>query len=136
MALISLYYVSKSHLSQDEALLKKEIETIIEASIRRNAPEYITGVLLFDGRDFMQILEGEEAAVMTTFERISRDPRHSDVTVIETAVIAERECGSWWMRYVHCDDLMAPVLAPFTHDGRFEPEGMSKADVMSLLNQM
>jgi hypothetical protein len=35
------------------------------------------GVLLFDGRQFLQVLEGPISAVNAVFERINRDVRHA-----------------------------------------------------------
>ena len=37
------------------------------------------------GRWFVQALEGDESVVQGLYERISEDPRHEDVTVIESS---------------------------------------------------
>lgn len=46
---------------------------ILRASRRNNAPVAVTGLLIVGGRRFLQALEGPEAAVEATYERIARD---------------------------------------------------------------
>ena len=43
------------------------------------------------------MLEGETPAVVQTFQRISKDSRHSDVTVIADRVVPDRLFGQWAM---------------------------------------
>lgn len=51
-------------------------------SLERNETNEITGVLYFGGNMFLHVLEGEEDEVEPLFEKIKRDPRHQDVTVL------------------------------------------------------
>ena len=39
----------------------------------------ITGLLIFSDGNFFQIIEGEEAVVKMTFEKIKKDPRHFNI---------------------------------------------------------
>ena len=59
MALIHLIYVSSATAACDAA----ELEKILVASARNNAPLQLTGMLLYAQGNFMQVLEGEEAAI-------------------------------------------------------------------------
>lgn len=70
------------------------------ASFRsRNATLGITGTLLYHDLTFMQILEGEEAAVRTLFARIAKDPRHTGVMTLMDEEVPERAFPEWSMAF-------------------------------------
>ena len=73
--------------------------TILAQSRRNNARARITGLLFFDGKRFLQALEGEDAQVDATFERIQRDERHHALVVLSNRSIEVREFGEWAMAY-------------------------------------
>jgi hypothetical protein len=116
MAIINLIYVSSSYREIDA----DELDQILEASNRRNMADQITGMLLYAGGSFMQVLEGEEAVVDATFARIENDPRHFDVFVLERAPIEQRSFDRWSMgfrRLSHADVIAHPAYAPFFSGG-------------------
>lgn len=73
--------------------------TILAQSRRNNARDRITGLLFFDGKRFLQALEGDEAQVDTTFRRIQQDDRHHALVVLSNRVVETREFGEWAMAY-------------------------------------
>lgn len=64
-----------------------------------NGAKNITGILLYSHGTFFQVLEGDEAAIDSTFETIKRDTRHKDVTLIEKLPITERSFPYWSMGF-------------------------------------
>ena len=98
MSEFSLIYVSHGLLSENEA--QAAIKDIIAASLVRNARENITGALLYTGANFVQILEGPEAAVGRLMDGIKRDPRHDQVEVLETMTSVPRLFEGWSMAYI------------------------------------
>ena len=116
MSLIRLIYVSTSAtLLNDEALMK-----ILESSVRHNHPQKVTGMLLYFDGSFMQVLEGEEAAVEKTMSRIREDKRHHSIFMLMEDRIEEREFGMWAMGFksLHSKDLAAWVdFSPFNESG-------------------
>jgi len=80
-------------------------------SVRRNAEREVTGLLLFDGAGFVQALEGPEAMVRLTLERIGQDRRHHHLIVAVDEGTVARQFGTWAMR---CRQM--PELAP-SEDG-------------------
>lgn len=72
---------------------------ILAQSRRNNAAARVTGLLFFDGKRFLQALEGEEAAVDATFRRIQQDDRHYALVILSNREIAAREFGEWAMAY-------------------------------------
>ncbi len=88
------------YISTAPSLPREDVDAIIAASARNNPARGITGFLLFNGRNFLQLLEGEEEAVAALMETITADPRHSGVSVIDRRDIAQRACPDWAMKRV------------------------------------
>lgn len=74
-----------------------EPAAILRASRRNNGRDGVTGLLYYNGRRFLQALEGEQPAVEAAFERIRRDPRHRAVVLLSRREVTEREFGPWAM---------------------------------------
>ena len=88
------------YISTAPTLPREEVESILATSARNNPERGITGLLLFNGRNFLQLLEGEESEVAGLMERITQDPRHSGVSVLDRRTIADRACPDWAMKRV------------------------------------
>ena len=71
---------------------------ISEYSRQRNRSLEITGVLLFDQRNFVQVLEGGTNIVDLVFGQIQKDDRHSDVTLLSRIEKLERSFPYWSMQ--------------------------------------
>lgn len=95
-----LVYTSRNFLEGGEEEQKAAIAGLLAVSKRNNARVGVTGALLFNGGSFAQVLEGSRAAVESTFERIQRDPRHSDVAVLQCDPVASRGFPNWSMGFV------------------------------------
>lgn len=112
MALIQLIYLS----SLSDRKYEHEIGNILESSVRRNGEDGITGMLLYANGNFLQVLEGESAAVDRTFQRICADPRHEDIVELIRLPVEERDFPQWSMGYQALSerDLQAfPNALPF-----------------------
>lgn len=70
---------------------------ILATSRRNNARDEITGLLFFNGRRFLQALEGPAAAVERAIARIKTDDRHSGIVTLSRREVAVREFGDWAM---------------------------------------
>jgi hypothetical protein len=78
-------------------VLLADVEGILETSRRRNRQDEITGLLVFDGKRFLQVIEGPYQAIETTFARIAKDPRHRALVKLATRSVEAREFGHWAM---------------------------------------
>jgi hypothetical protein len=77
-----------------------ELKKLLLSSRLRNAETGLTGMLIYDRGVFLQMLEGDMAPLFKTFERIERDPRHKDVSVLMREPNASaRVFGRWSMGY-------------------------------------
>lgn len=91
---IHLIYTSRcvSHLT---AL---QFEELTQRAQHRNAELGITGVLLYGGGRFLQLLEGEPGAVRDLyFNRIAGDSRHTDLRILLESLCKERLFPNWRM---------------------------------------
>ncbi|MGE0861723.1 MAG: BLUF domain-containing protein [Gammaproteobacteria bacterium] len=113
MALFQLVYVSTARADLGAA----DLEDILAAANQHNALRDVTGMLMYADGQFMQLLEGEEAAVEAIFARIQTDTRHHDVTVLERGPITRRDFADWHMGYKHVGDGALQYRAPASPGG-------------------
>lgn len=95
MSLIHLIYVSAAR----EEMAGAGLDSILDASVRNNVPRGVTGMLVYSAGSFMQLLEGEEAAVDEIFSFIKQDQRHHTIILLERAAISTRSFDRWSMGF-------------------------------------
>ncbi|WP_215848651.1 diguanylate phosphodiesterase [Candidatus Pantoea bituminis] len=69
--------IYRSHLSDDVAI--KSLEALAVKANKVNESFGVTGILLFNGTHFFQVLEGPDAAINKVYDRICEDPRHHNL---------------------------------------------------------
>lgn len=74
-----------------------DLDSILAVSQRNNRRDGVTGLLWSDGRRFLQVLEGDDAAVQRALDRLRGDPRHRSILVLHDRTVAAREFGAWEM---------------------------------------
>jgi hypothetical protein len=74
-----------------------EIEKILASCKQNNPPLNITGVLLYSEAKFIQLVEGEAKVIMSLYDKIKSDPRHSNAMMISYNPIKEKSFPSWHM---------------------------------------
>ena len=92
----SLTYTSRATLGFSEDALQ---QLRIEAA-RLNALDGITGLLIFDGTRFLQIIEGSETAIDDLVARLRRDSRHSAIEIRDERFVEARSFPHWSMELV------------------------------------
>lgn len=80
--LIQLLYISKGVVEPESPTLESEISEILSASYRNNQRLGVTGLLLYCGGYFCQLLEGKQAGVDAIYTKIANDPRHANANVL------------------------------------------------------
>ncbi|MEM8739309.1 MAG: BLUF domain-containing protein [Planctomycetota bacterium] len=94
-----LLYVSEA----DRNLQNYELQEMLVPLIENNRRLDITGLLLYGGGHFMQLLEGEREVIEDLFERICSDPRHHDVHRLLTFPVENRLFDDWSMSLLNLD---------------------------------
>lgn len=77
-----------------------ELDEIFEVSRRKNHELGLSGALLVWQDVFVQVLEGEEAAVRDLYATITSDQRHEQVETLDEGVVSARAFGQWAMAHV------------------------------------
>ena len=90
-----LVYISTAHrLMSDSELLD-----ILRVSRNNNKQNNLTGMLLYGEGTFIQVLEGNEEALKTTYGLIKADKRHKNVIQVAEGEIDERSFPDWSMGF-------------------------------------
>jgi hypothetical protein len=93
--MFSLVYVSSAVTPFSQA----ELAGLLATCHRNNASRGITGMLLYKDGNVMQVLEGDEAAVLELHEKIGRDPRHHGMITLLQGPLQERQFPGWSMGF-------------------------------------
>lgn len=97
MNLWNWIYISRSRISS--AYLESEITEIVEQSRVKNAQLEVTGVLVYDGTYFAQLVQGPETNVRALRVAIESDARHQDVKTVLHNAATERRLPTWSLAY-------------------------------------
>lgn len=113
MRLKSLTYTSRARLDLSDG----DLNDIHQTARHLNALDGVTGLLLFDGSRFLQIIEGDEGAIDNLVERLRMDPRHSAFEVRDERFVERRSFEHWSMEllrvsrgYIAARDEVATIL--------------------------
>jgi Sensors of blue-light using FAD len=96
LRLKTLTYTSRARLD----LSDEDLAAIHQTARHFNALDGISGLLLFDGSRFLQIVEGSEDAIDNLVERLRMDPRHSAFEVRDERYVDQRSFPDWSMELV------------------------------------
>lgn len=89
-----------SYLSRTAApLTAGDLLSLLQQCQTNNAAQGITGMLFYGNRTFLQVVEGEAAAVDALVGKIARDPRHEDIRILGRKTVEHREYGDWSMGF-------------------------------------
>jgi hypothetical protein len=75
------------------------LEVLLRKSRMNNSTCGVSGVLLYTGGNFLQVLEGPRHAVMDTYNRIRLSKLHSGVTELISEAAPARQFAGWSMAY-------------------------------------
>ncbi|RYF55916.1 MAG: diguanylate phosphodiesterase, partial [Comamonadaceae bacterium] len=103
--IFTLVYRSKIAFDADV-----DVVAIVDSANIANRNRGITGVLLFNGCYFLQMLEGDEDKVLQVFDTIHRDTRHTDVVRLLGDYAPRRKFGSWGMKLLDLQSIPAAMV--------------------------
>lgn len=130
MMLIRLTYFSRNRLADWYGNKDCGVAELLATSVANNLRDCITGALICDDRWFVQALEGAEREVSAAFERILRDQRHRDVSLVTMQAVAERRFPSFAMACAFRGEDNADLFRHYGENERFDPRQM-RADRLS-----
>ena len=92
------------YVSTAEQLAQDDITAILESCQRNNAAHQVTGLLLYNGRNFLQLLEGERNELEWVMRRIEHDSRHHGISRLYDEPASTRACPDWLMNRIALGD--------------------------------
>ena len=125
MTVAQLLYTSKAQPN----LAKSELDAILVSAQRNNAKIGVTGFLLFDGVNFVQLLEGAERDVQQIYRRVCSDDRHSNVKALLQENKPHRILSNWAMAY-------SPIESEGTRKFGGSMNGSDAHELIALLKQI
>lgn len=130
--LVRLLYASRALPTIDQTAL----QAILRQSKAHNPAQGVTGVLCFSEGIFLQVLEGGRSAVNRLYQRIVRDPRHTDVELLCFEEIAERRFAGWSMGQVNLTRLNPALLLKYSERPTLDPFAVSGQVSMALFDEL
>jgi hypothetical protein len=91
-------------------LTPSDIDNILAKARTRNAAMDLTGVLLYAGDNFLQVLEGPDAAVEQVFSAIKKDQRHTGLMTLLRRQVPARNFQNWSMGFERVEREKYPDL--------------------------
>lgn len=78
---------------------KNSIEEILKKAEVNNPKLDLTGILICNSNVFMQLLEGTKENIMKLMDKVEKDPRHDQVTIVHEGDVDERFFPDWSMAF-------------------------------------
>jgi hypothetical protein len=82
------------------------------------------------------VLEGGRDAVNALYNRITRDKRHRDATLLSYDEIGQRSFAGWSMGQVNMDRLNAALLLRYSEKATLDPFAVSGVASLALFNEL
>ena len=98
--LYTLCYVSSSN----DNLSAKDLEHLFKVNKRNNTDLDVSGILIYNNGNFLQILEGDEKKVKSLFKKIQGDSRHNNLITLINNSIDERIFHDYDSGFIHFED--------------------------------
>jgi thioredoxin-like negative regulator of GroEL len=131
-----LVYCSRNCINTTPEQTVAEIQQILNCARTNNAKVGVTGALLFSSDIFAQVLEGPSKAVEGIFEKIQRDPRHSDVIVLQSEHTEARDFPEWSMAFAGRPTEHSAALTAALGSGSSSHSSAAAEEVLSLLRNV
>lgn len=84
---------------------EEEINNILQVARERNELLGVTGMLIYNGGSFLQVLEGDRAVITKLYGKICKDQRHYNINTVVAIADGERLFKDWTMGYKNTDKL-------------------------------
>lgn len=108
--MITLIYVSAATRPFSDA----ELVDLLAKARENNTQLDVTGMLVYHDGNFLQVLEGSEAAVQSLFDTIRQDERHGSVIKLFERSIQQRQFKDWSMAFRQLDDAAVRALPGYS----------------------
>jgi Sensors of blue-light using FAD len=105
-----LTYVS----SATRLLPVERLRGLLDQARSNNDRDGLTGLLLYRDGNFMQTIEGPEAAIARLLSRLEVDPRHTGLSVLLSGEREDRRFDEWSMGFCDLGDAVVRDMPGFS----------------------
>ncbi len=116
--MLSIIYISVA----DPLIGEPDIAALLIQARRNNQRDGLTGALIFNGHNFLQLLEGPADKLDACLAAIRQDSRHSGMIEIRRREIDERAFADWSLMYEPQFDDHNDDLARLAAGGGLDPQ--------------
>ena len=134
--LFRIVYCSRNLISGDAQSIRLQLQSILASCRANNVRMQVTGALLYNFGNFAQILEGPLHSVESVFEKIQRDERHSEVTVIQSGPVDQRQFPEWSMAFASNSSIEGTPVATAAFDAVFAHNAGAGEQMLSLMREL
>lgn len=96
-----LTYASTS--TSSPATIRQDLIDILDEARAYNFNNKLYGVLYYGNNYFFECIEGRKTEVDALYEKLKKDPRHTNLFLLSYHEIEETSLKNWNMKYVHYD---------------------------------
>ena len=93
------------------------VEALTHRARERNRLDEISGLLVFDGLRFAQLVEGPASRMGELLERLMHDPRHTNVQILAREPLPARRFADWQLGYLMLEPATANLGALASKSG-------------------
>lgn len=108
--LIHIVYVSFALRNLSE----KELHDLLEEIRAKNHSRDVTGLLLYNDRSFIQVIEGGKKTIQHLFNTIKNDSRHTNVVKLLEEPIDKRAFPDWSMGFQRISNEQSSKIPGFS----------------------
>jgi hypothetical protein len=130
--MIELIYAS--HVAPDLEL--PQVYHILDHAQANNKAKNITGVLLFNSRYFLQLLEGDEPVVQQLFAAIRQDRRHYSAKLLGARAITKRRWANWSMALITPTAANQSIMMRYSPGQEFSPMQLDAEQASQMLLEL
>jgi hypothetical protein len=132
MNLTRLVYYSERNPS-----VPLEMRDLMSVCHRNNAIANLTGILHYNGTQFLQVLEGGRAEVSAVYHRIAADPRHINIILLQCTDTRERLFPAWSMGlHESSREMTRSVFLRYFSNPAIDPETVSVDSLLCAMQDM
>lgn len=120
--LIRLIYASTATkpVDNNSGMVQVDVGRILMQARKHNPTMQIGGVLYFSNNYFFQCLEGDQQAVNELYNKITDDPRHTNVQSLSVKRVSQRQFSNWSMKYIASQNEIQQLIELYGHEN-FNP---------------
>lgn len=109
------------------------LQDLLVKARRDNRLRDLTGLMVFNNRYFLQVLEGERQQVSDLYARLVHDVRHRRLVLLGFEAVGERLFTDWSMGFAPADALRRGDYLRYSASSQFNPTTMSASAALALL---